>query len=163
MKAAFITQTGPPDVIQYGELPDPKPVATQVLVKVGAVAVNPIDTYIRGGLVAMPLKFPYVVGCDLAGTVVECGPDIRSLKVGDRVWGSNQGLLGRQGTFAELVALDERWLYPTPTGQSDAEAAAGAPWASQRTSVCFRTPDSNRGKRFSSTAERGASAQPSCS
>lgn len=48
MKAAYITQTGPPDVIQFGDLPDPKPSPTQVLVKVGAVAVNPIDTYVRG-------------------------------------------------------------------------------------------------------------------
>jgi NADPH:quinone reductase len=126
MKAAYITQTGPPDVIQYGELPDPKPGPTQVVVKVGAVAVNPIDTYIRSGAVAAPLKFPYIIGCDLAGTVVACGAEVRSFKPGDRVWGSNQGLAGRPGSFAELAAVDERWLYPTPAGQSDAEAAAGA-------------------------------------
>ena len=126
MKAAYITQTGPPDVIEYGELPDPKPGPTQVLVKVGAVAVNPIDAYIRGGAVTLPLKFPYIIGCDLAGTVVACGAEVRSLKPGDRVWGSNQGLAGRPGSFAELAAVDERWLYPTPAGQSDAQAAAGA-------------------------------------
>jgi len=126
MKAAYITQTGPPDVIQYGDLPDPKPGPTQVLVKVGAVAVNPIDTYIRGGAVALPLKFPYVIGSDLAGAVVACGPEVRSFKPGDHVWGSNQGRAGRPGSFAELAAVDEQWLYPTPAGQSDAEAAAGA-------------------------------------
>ncbi|HUE13673.1 MAG TPA: NADPH:quinone reductase [Planctomycetaceae bacterium] len=126
MKAAYITQTGPPDVIQYGELPDPKPGPTQVLVKVGAVSVNPIDTYIRSGAVPAPLKFPYIIGSDLAGTVVACGSEVRTLKPGDRVWGSNQGVGGRTGSFAELAAVDERWLYPTPTGQSDAEAAAGA-------------------------------------
>ena len=49
MKAAYITRTGPPEVIEYGDLPDPRPAPTQVLVKVGAVAVNPIDTYIRSG------------------------------------------------------------------------------------------------------------------
>ncbi len=126
MKAAYITRTGPPDVIEYGELPDPRPAPTQVLVKVGAVAVNPIDTYIRSGAVAMSLNFPYIVGCDLAGTVVSCGADVRGIKPGDRVWGTNQGLFGRQGTFAELAVVDERWLYPTPADQPDTEAAAGA-------------------------------------
>jgi NADPH:quinone reductase len=113
-------------VIQYGELPDPQPGPTQVLVKVAAVSVNPIDTYIRGGLVSAPLQFPHVIGSDLAGTVVACGAEVRSLKPGDRVWGSNQGLLGRRGSFAEVVAVEERWLYPTPPNLSDKEAAAGA-------------------------------------
>ena len=126
MKAAYINRTGPAEVIEYGDLPDPKPTPTQVLVKVGAVDVNPIETYIRSGAVAMPLKFPYIIGCDLAGTVVECGADVRGFKPGDRVWGSNQSLFGRPGTFAELAAVDERWLYPTPTAQPDTEAAAGA-------------------------------------
>jgi NADPH2:quinone reductase len=126
MKAAFITETGPPSVIQYGDLPKPQPAVGEVLVKVGAVAVNPIDTYIRGGQVAMPLRFPHVVGCDVAGTVEVVGRSVRRFKVGDRVWGSNQGLFGRQGTFAEYASIDEKWLYPTPPTESDAEAAAGA-------------------------------------
>jgi NADPH2:quinone reductase len=126
MKAAYINQTGPPEVIQYGDLPEPKPGPTQVLVKVEAVAVNPIDTYIRSGAVAMPLKFPFIIGSDVAGTVVEIGSEVRSLQPGDRVWGSNQGSAARQGTFAELAPVDERWLHPTAAGQSDAEAAAGA-------------------------------------
>lgn len=126
MKAAYIHRTGGPEVIEYGEftLPDPGP--TEVLVKVGAVAVNPIDTYIRSGAVKMPLEFPYVIGCDLAGTVERCGADVNSLKPGDRVWGSNQGLFGRRGTFAEYAIVDEKWLYPTPADESDEEAVAGA-------------------------------------
>ena len=126
MKAAFITQTGPPDVIQYDDRPVPRPGPTEVLVKVGAVAVNPIDTYIRGGIVALPLAFPYIIGCDLAGTVEQCGTEVTRFRPGDRVWGSNQGLLGRCGTFAEYAAVDEQWLYPTPSGECDIEAAAGA-------------------------------------
>ena len=51
MKAAFFHQTGPPEVIQFGDLPDAKPQPNQVLVRVRAVAMNPIDTYIRGGLI----------------------------------------------------------------------------------------------------------------
>jgi NADPH:quinone reductase len=126
MKAAFIEQTGDPGVIVYGELPRPVPQPGEVLVKVGASAVNPIDLYIRQGAVAMPLRFPFVPGCDLAGTVEMVGRGVRRFAVGDRVWGSNQGLFGRQGTASEYVCCDEKWLYPTPAAESDAEAAAGA-------------------------------------
>ncbi|MGB8854975.1 MAG: NADPH:quinone reductase [Pirellulales bacterium] len=126
MKAAFIERIGPPEVIQYGDLPDPQPGPGQVLVKVRACAVNPIDTYVRAGTVVMPLAFPFVVGCDLAGEVVAVGPGVTTLAVGDRVWGSNQGVLGRQGTFAELAAVDAQWLYPTPAGVSDRDAVAAA-------------------------------------
>jgi len=126
MKAAYITAVGTPDCIEYGELPDPKPGEGQVLVKVGAVAVNPIDTYIRSGAVALPLEFPYIIGCDLAGTVEAVGPGASRFSVGDRVWGSNQGLFGRAGSFAEYAAVDEQWLYPTPDSQTDESAAAGA-------------------------------------
>lgn len=124
MKAAYIKQTGPPENILFGELPAPKPGPSQCLVKVSAVAVNPIDIYIRNGLVQMPLPFPFIVGCDLAGTVIEVGPAVTRFEPGARVWGSNQGLLGRQGTFAEFCAIDESWLYRTPEGVSDEQTAA---------------------------------------
>lgn len=126
MKAAYIQKTGSPDVIQYGDLRDPQPGPTEVLVKVGAVSLNPIDTYIRSGDVPMPLEFPFIPGCDLAGTVEKCGSEVTRFQPGDRVWGTNQGLLGRQGTFAEYAAVDEKWLYSTPDSESDAEAAGGA-------------------------------------
>jgi len=126
VRAAFIRQVGPPDSIVVGEIPDPVPGPRQALVRVRACAVNPIDTYVRSGAVAMPLPSPYVVGCDLAGEVVAVGADVDRLRPGMRVWGSNQGLLGRQGTFAELAAVDDRWLYPIPDGVSDIDAAAAA-------------------------------------
>jgi NADPH:quinone reductase len=91
-----------------------------------AVALNPIDLYIRSGLVAMPLSFPYIIGCDVAGTVEETGAGCTRFQKGDRVWGSNQGLLGRQGVAAEYVAIDESWLYPTPALLPDSDAAAVA-------------------------------------
>jgi NADPH2:quinone reductase len=96
------------------------------VVKVGAVAVNPIDTYIRGGLVPMPLTFPFIIGCDLAGTVVDVGSEVERFRPGDRVWGSNQGLLGRRGTFSEFATVDETWLYATPKRVTDEQAAAVA-------------------------------------
>jgi NADPH:quinone reductase len=116
MKAAYIEKTGPPENILFGELPKPHPGPSQALVRVEAVDVNPIDTYVRSGMVAMPLPIPFVIGCDLAGVVEAVGPQTKRFKPGDRVWGSNQGLLGRQGTFAEYAAVDEQWLYPTPAG-----------------------------------------------
>lgn len=126
MRAAFITVTGGPEVIRHGVLPDPVPGPRDVLVRVRAAAVNPIDTYIRAGTVAMPLPVPFVVGCDLAGEVVSVGAEVTAFRPGMRVWGSNQGVLGRQGTCAELAAVDERWLYPTPEHVSHRDAAAAA-------------------------------------
>ena len=103
MKAAFIETTGSPDVIRYGDLPTPTPQAGEVRVRVGAAALNPIDLYVRGGTIPMPLKFPYIPGCDLAGTVEAVGPGATRFKIGDRVWGSNQGLLGRQGRWRKRL------------------------------------------------------------
>ena len=124
MKAAYIEKTGSAEQIIYGDLPKPKPADAQALVQVKAVSVNPIDTYIRSGGVAMELPKPFIVGCDLAGVVDAVGPAVKRLKVGDRVWGSNQGLLGRQGTFAQFAAVDEQWLYPIPEEVSFEDAAA---------------------------------------
>ena len=124
MKAAFIDETGGPEVIQYGELPQPTPVGREVLVRTGAVAVNPIDTYIRNGANFWELPRPFVIGCDVAGMVEAVGPEASRFPVGTRVWGTNQGLVGQQGTFAEYCAIDEDWLYATPDGVSDEDAAA---------------------------------------
>lgn len=124
MKAAYITQTGAPDVINYGDLPNPKPTRRQCLIKVGAVDVNPIDTYIRSGVIPAKLTFPFILGRDLAGTVVEIGSSVKGYKDGDRVWATNQGTDGRAGSFAEYAAVDQRWLHPTPAGVSDEDIVA---------------------------------------
>lgn len=124
MKAAFIQETGPPSNLVYGDLPVPVPQPDEILVDVGAVAVNPIDTYIRSGMIAMPLPEPFIVGCDFAGTVSAIGAGVTRFKTGDRVWGSNQGLLGRQGTFAEKIAVKEAFAYASPSAQSDENMAA---------------------------------------
>jgi NADPH2:quinone reductase len=124
MRAAYIEAVGGPEMIRVGDLPKPVPGHGQVLVSVGATSFNPIDLYLRSGIVAMPMAFPYVVGCDVAGTVVELGPGATRFRVGDRVWGSNQGLLGRPGATAEFAAIGEEWLYPTPANVTDVEAAS---------------------------------------
>ncbi len=122
MKAVYFTQTGSPDVLQYGDLPVPKPGVGQALIRVRAVSLNPIDTYIRNGANYWPLPNPFIPGCDFAGEIVELGgealpsgaPIPGHLVVGQRVWGSNQGLLGRQGTFAEFAVVDYPYIYPLP-------------------------------------------------
>lgn len=124
MKAAFIESTGPASVIQYGDLPEPTLQPGYVLVRTVAVAVNPIDTYVRSGNVKLDLPKPYILGCDVAGVVEEVSSDVTRWQVGDRVWGSNQGLFGQQGTFAELCTIDQDWLYPIPDNVSEVTAAA---------------------------------------
>jgi NADPH2:quinone reductase len=124
MKAAYITRTGPPEVIVYGDLPDPRPARTECLVKVLAVDVNPIDIYIRSGMIGNGLPVPYIIGRDLAGTVIEAGDGVKQFKAGDRVWATGQGVGGRQGTFSEIAAVEERWLHLIPDGVSDEEIVA---------------------------------------
>ena len=124
MKAAYITQTGTPEVITYGDLPTPKPTRRQCLIKVAAVDVNPIDVYVRSGAIPAKLSFPFILGRDLAGTVVEAGAGVKGFKVGDRVWATSQGSDGRAGTFAEFAAVDHRWLHPIPEGVSDEDIVA---------------------------------------
>ncbi len=126
MRAAYIEATGPIENIKVGKLPQPEAGPGQALVKIGAVALNPINLYIRSGAVAMPLPFPYVLQSDFAGTVEAVGSNVSTVRVGDRVWGSNQGLLGRQGVASEYAAVDVHWLHLAPASYSDREAAAVA-------------------------------------
>lgn len=126
MKAAFFETTGTPDVIRVDDITCPAPKSGEILIKVLAASINPIDTYIRSGAAPMPLPKPAITGTDFAGIVTSVGPDVKRFKPGDRVWGSNQGLLGRQGTCAEYVCVDQAWAYPTPAGVTDECAAAGA-------------------------------------
>ena len=122
MRAAYILEPGPARSIRCGDLPKPVPDGSQVLVKVAAVAVNPIDTYIRGGAYPMALQSPFIVGRDMAGTVEAVGPAVGPFAPGDRVWCNNQGYHGRQGTFAEFVAIDDK----TATVWSRGPTASGA-------------------------------------
>jgi len=124
MKAAYINETGGPEKIIYGDLPDPTPSASQCLVKVAAVDVNPVDLYIRSGMVPAKLSFPYVMGRDLAGKVVATGAAVKRFKIGDRVWATGQGWDGRQGTFSELAAVDENWLSHLPGNVTEEDIAA---------------------------------------
>lgn len=109
--AAYITRPGPPEEIRWGELPDPPAGPADVLVRPFAVAVNPVDTFVRSGRYRTPTPFPFVIGRDLVGEVVRSGPGFAE---GDRVWCNSLGHGGRQGSFATLVAVPAERLYPLP-------------------------------------------------
>ena len=126
MKAIFLHETGSPDVLKYGDLPDPIAKPGEMLVRIRAVSINPIDTYIRNGANYWPLPKPFIPGSDFAGEVVQLGEGAKGFSIGDRVWGSNQGLLGRQGSFCELASIDPQWIYPLPDNVSFEQAAACA-------------------------------------
>jgi 2-desacetyl-2-hydroxyethyl bacteriochlorophyllide A dehydrogenase len=124
MRAAYIEELGPADVIRYGEIAAPRPGPTDVLVNVLATAVNPVDTFVRAGLFPTQLVFPFVVGRDLVGTVAGVGPGVTGFRAGDRVWCNSLGHAGRQGAAAEraVVAVDR--LYHLPEGVDPYAAVA---------------------------------------
>ena len=126
MKAAYIESRARRKTSFMAICPSRSRPRIQVLVKVKAVAVNPVDTYIRAGMYPMDLPKPFVSAAIWPAWSRRSGPAVTKYRKGDRVWGSNQGLLGRQGTFAEYAAVDECWLYPTPEEVSDQDAAAVA-------------------------------------
>ena len=126
MKAACVHTQGPASNILVEEVQTPRPTEGQVLVRVAWSALNPIDVYLRAGTIPMPVPKPFIPGCDFAGVVEAVGPAVTRFKVGDRVWGSNQGLLGRQGTLAEYVCTHEQWVYPVPSGVEESLLAAAA-------------------------------------
>lgn len=126
MLAAYFTQTGPADVLQIGELATPQPGHAEVQITVSHSAINPIDLYIRAGMIAAPLPFPFVPHADFAGTVSAVGTGVTRFHVGEKVWGSNQGMMGRQGTASQTACIHEDWIYPLPKSVDEADAAAVA-------------------------------------
>ncbi|MFE7192786.1 NADPH:quinone reductase [Kitasatospora sp. NPDC057541] len=124
MRAAFIPQLGPATVIRHGEVPEPVPGPTDVLVEVTAVSVNPVDIFVRSGLFPTALPFPFVIGRDLVGTVVRAGPGAPGFTPGDRVWSNSLGHQGRQGAAAERAAVPADRLYHLPPDTDPAEAVA---------------------------------------
>ncbi|HET7843065.1 MAG TPA: zinc-binding dehydrogenase [Xanthomonadales bacterium] len=124
MRAQVIRSHGGVDVFEPAELPLPVAGPGQVLVRVVASSVNPVDTKIRrkGGGAAPAL--PAVLGADVAGVVAAVGPGVQRFAVGDAVYGCVGGVRGLQGTLAEYVAADERLLARAPHVLPLADAAA---------------------------------------
>jgi NADPH:quinone reductase-like Zn-dependent oxidoreductase len=124
VKAAYITTLGSPDVITYGEMDRPVPGPTDVLVRVEAAAVDPVDTFVRSGAYRTPTPFPFVLGRDLVGTVADIGPGATGFAVGDRVWSHSMGHGGRQGVTAEYCVVGVDRLYHLPGDVDAARAVA---------------------------------------
>ena len=113
MRAAYVTRLGPAGEIRVGSLPVPRPGPTDVLVEVEAVAVNPVDTYVRSGGYRTPVPLPFVVGRDLVGTVVEAGP-ATGFQPRERVWCNSMGHEGRQGPSSQYAVVPSDRLYHLP-------------------------------------------------
>ncbi|QNP74074.1 NADPH:quinone reductase [Streptomyces roseirectus] len=122
MRAAYITELGPSDGIRHGDLPEPTPGPTDVLVEVECTTVNPVDTLVRSGRFRTPVPLPLVVSRDLVGTVLTAGPGAPGFRPGDRVWTNSLGHGGRQGAAAERAVVPADRLYHLPPG-ADAEQA----------------------------------------
>ena len=86
MKAIRVHECGPPSVMRLEETPDPKPGPGQVVVRVKAVGVNPVDVYVRQGIPGRVPPLPYTPGSDAAGPVEATGVGVRKAKKGDRVY-----------------------------------------------------------------------------
>jgi NADPH:quinone reductase-like Zn-dependent oxidoreductase len=113
MTAAYVTELGTAGHIRVGWLPVPADPAG-VLVRVHAVAVNHVDTFVRSGAYRTAVSFPFVIGRDLVGTVVR--PGASAFAPGTWVWSNSLGYDGRQGSFAEYAAVPADRLYPLPDG-----------------------------------------------
>src|SRR3989344_5025326 len=99
MKAIRIKQFGGPETMVFEEIPAPKPGPGEILVKVMAAGVNPVDTYIRSGGYAVNPGLPYTPGFDAGGTVEAIGPKVKGFKKGSRVYCAGS----LTGTYAEFA------------------------------------------------------------
>lgn len=119
MKAIRVHEFGGPEALRFEDVPEPRAEAGQVVVRVRAVGVNPVDTYIRSGVHAVKPRLPYTPGLDAAGEVVEVGEGVKRLSPGQRVY--TAGSLS--GTYAELALCDESQAHKLPERVSFAEGA----------------------------------------
>ena len=112
MKAILVREHGGPEVLKLEDLPDPKPGADQVVMRLKAVGVNPVDVYIRSGAYARKPALPFIPGSDAAGEIEAVGANVKNYKAGDRVFihgtaaENTHGHYGGRRLYLELVALD---------------------------------------------------------
>jgi len=126
MKAIRVEQFGDPGVLRLADVPEPRPSAGQVLVRLRAAGVNPVETYIRSGNYARKPALPYTPGSDGAGTVEAVGEGVTQFQPGDRVY--TAGTL--TGSYAEFALCLVAQVHPLPERVSFAQGAAlGVPYA----------------------------------
>jgi NADPH:quinone reductase-like Zn-dependent oxidoreductase len=127
MRAVFYRRPGPPDVLELGEMPEPRISAREVLVRVRAAGVNPVDCKLRAMRIRPPWqRFPVIPGSDVAGEVVRVGDSVTRFQPGDAVYAMLSPFKG--GAYAEYAAVPERQAAHKPANL-DYEAAASVPIA----------------------------------
>jgi len=125
MRAIVMTSAGEPDVLKLQEISKPAiENEREVLVKLKAAGINPIDTKLRQRGTFYPDKNPQVLGCDGAGVVEEVGAGVSKFQAGDEVYFCLGGMGGPKGNYAEYAVVDERFIAKKPQSLSFAEAAA---------------------------------------
>jgi NADPH:quinone reductase len=124
MKAIRVHKFGGPEVLQLEEVPDPTPGEGQGLVRVHAIGVNPVDTYVRAGAYALLPTLPYIPGGDAAGVVKAVGPGVSQLKAGDRVYLTGTAGERLTGAYAELAVCNVDQAKPLAPAISFAQGAA---------------------------------------
>ena len=134
MKAIVVREFGSPDVMKLETVPETIPGPGQVTIRVHAVGVNPVDTYIRAGAYARKPNLPYTPGTDIGGIVQAVGPNVTRVRVGDRVYA--HAVIGGYGE----VALCEDWQASAlPEGSSFQQGAAiGVPYATAWRALLMR-------------------------
>ena len=125
MKAIRIHELGAPEVMRYEETADLRPGPGQILVKVAAAGVNPVEAYIRSGSYTRTPVLPYTPGSDAAGSVEALGSEVTSFNIGNRIYTSGS----LSGTYAEFALCNESQIHPLPDNVSFQQGAAlGIPY-----------------------------------
>jgi len=125
MKSIRVHEFGGPEQLKLEEVPDPEPGPGQVVVRVHAAGVNPVEAYIRTGTYASKPNLPYTPGQDGAGVILKAGPEVKRLKAGDRVFFTAT----RTGSYAEQALCDEAKVHLLPASVSFEQGAAmGVPY-----------------------------------
>jgi NADPH2:quinone reductase len=119
MKAIIVREFGAADVLKLEEIEPPTPSANQILVKIEAAGVNPVDTYIRAGFYPVKPNLPYTPGKDGAGRVEAVGADVKKFKTGDRILTADSV----SGTYAEYCLCEEKHLIKLPENVSFEQGA----------------------------------------
>lgn len=123
MRAIIQNSVGGPDVLVIADRPDPEPKAGEVLVRVKAAGINPVDGAVRAGYFPLLGEPPFILGWDVSGTVEALGPDVTGLKVGDAVFGMPR-FPKQAAAYAELAAVPADEIAPKPEGIDHIHAGA---------------------------------------
>ena len=121
MKASYMEQQGGPEVLKYGDLPDPVAGPGEVVVDIHAASINGADWKVRAGHYGGTMEFPYVLGRDFSGVVSEVGEGVDDFSVGDAVFGVCD--VGQEGTYAEKIAMKASIIAKKPNSLTHNEAA----------------------------------------